>query len=409
MRSRTIVIGVAVIALAAYVAWRFVRPMNIFVVSEAFERPVDTTEVPSPLKTLRAAECGDCHETIYEEWKTTIHSQAWTDPYFQADWKFDGEQQICRNCHTPLDRQQEHRVLGFRDREKWDPILAPNPDFDPGLQHEGVTCAGCHLRDGEIVGVLGLEDKPHPVRRIASANQVCLRCHVVGGERWDTFWRFPPCGTVAEIQAGGDDRRGRSGETVIEDVAALGCVDCHMPAVERPLVDGGPVRPARRHLWRGGHDPDMVRRALDVRLEALPAQRGRTRRFRLTLTNAGAAHYVPTGTPDRHLRVGLRAVDRDGAVLRAEEWLIKRRVLWRPFIVDLWDNRLAPDEPRIYELALDEADLAEAVAVEAVVRYGLVGERRRRRIGYENETPIHYVVFHEQIPLRADLQGAGDE
>ena len=30
-----------------------------------------------------------------------MHSQAWTDPYFQADWQFDGAQQICKNCHIP--------------------------------------------------------------------------------------------------------------------------------------------------------------------------------------------------------------------------------------------------------------------------------------------------------------------
>ncbi len=199
-KKRIFTIGI-LIAVVAFFVWRFVRPMNIFTVDEKFERPVDTSLVPPPLRTLRAEECASCHKETYAEWKTTIHSQAWTDPYFQVDWKFDNSQQICKNCHIPLDRQQEHKVLGFRDREKWDPILAPNPNFDAELQHEGVTCAACHLRQGKIVGTQGNTDAPHPVKKIADPNQICVQCHVVEGERWDTFFRFPPCGTVAEIEA----------------------------------------------------------------------------------------------------------------------------------------------------------------------------------------------------------------
>ena len=30
--------------------------------------------------------------------------------YFQVDFVFDGEQQVCKNCHTPLAQQQPDRV-----------------------------------------------------------------------------------------------------------------------------------------------------------------------------------------------------------------------------------------------------------------------------------------------------------
>lgn len=189
--------------------------MNIFVISPAFERPLDTRTLPVSLDALRASDCGRCHGAVYREWQTIMHSQAWTDPYFQTDWRFDGAQQVCRNCHTPLDRQQENRVLGFRDRDKWDPILAPNPGFDPALQHEGVTCAACHLRDGKILGPYGSVAAPHPVEKIADTNEICIRCHVVSGARWDTFYRFPPCGTAAEIAKTQGHWSGRSGEYTI--------------------------------------------------------------------------------------------------------------------------------------------------------------------------------------------------
>jgi len=387
---------VAFVLLAVFLGWRMLRPMNIFSVSEAFERPVDTTAAPPSLGALRAEQCGSCHGEFFEEWRSSMHSRAWTDPYFQVDWQFDGAQQICKNCHIPLDRQQEERVLGFRDAAKWDPVLEPNPGFDPALQHEGVTCAACHLRNGRILGVFGEANEAHPVEKIASGNELCLRCHVVSGERWDTFWRYPPCGTVTEIQAGHGAKLSRSGETRLSDPAALQCVDCHMPLIERALVAGGKLRATRRHLWRGGHDPDMLRKALSVRLEQTPAG---SRRFRLTLTNVGAAHFVPTGTPDRHLVLSVRLLDADGRVLAESERVIKRTVLWRPFIVDLWDNRLRPGQPATHDFEFSQRGAAQARSVEAVLRYGLLEESRRRRIGYQNKEPIAYELYRERQPL----------
>ncbi len=399
-RKLTLIVGIGVTVLLAFLGWRFVRPMNIFVVTENFERPMDTSKLSTPPQALRADACGACHRKIYEEWKTSIHSQAWTDPYFQIDWKFDGLQQICKNCHIPLDRQQEHKVIGFSDKEKWEPILADNPDFDPKLQHEGVTCAACHYKNGKMLGAIGDLKAPHLVEKLADANEICLRCHVVQGDRWDTFFRFPPCGTAAEIEAGAGNWQSRSGEITVSKVSELGCVQCHMPAVERALVEGGPVRQARRHLWRGGHDPQMVKQGLDIRFVEIGADATDRRAFALTLTNVGAAHYLPTGTPDRHLSVRLRVLDRDGHPLEEEEHLVKRTTMWRPFIVDLWDTRLPRGQPRSYRIEFPAASKSTPVAVEAVVRYHLLDEKRRARIGYRNTEPIDYEVFRSRIALR---------
>jgi hypothetical protein len=408
-RKTSVIIGVGITILAAFLVWRLVRPMNIFVVSESFALPIDTSAVSASTDALRANTCGTCHREIYEEWKTSIHSEAWTDPYFLVDWKFDDLQQICKNCHIPLDRQQEHKVLGFRDEEKWEPILADNPGFDSKLQHEGVTCAVCHLKNGKILGAHGDLDAPHPVEKLAESNEICLRCHVVQGARWDTFFRFPPCGTAAEIEAGAGRWQGRSGEMTVRNVGELGCVQCHMPVVERPLVEGGRVREARRHLWRGGHDPAMVKQGLDVRLAETGTDAADRRAFTLTLTNVGAAHYLPTGTPDRHLTVQLRVLDREGHALKEEEHTLKRTTMWRPFIVDLWDTRLPPREPRAFRIEFPTARNPAAAAVEAVVRYHLLDEKRRARIGYENAEPIAYEVFRSRIALEQTQAKATNE
>jgi hypothetical protein len=272
------------------------------------------------------------------------------------------------------------------------------------------------------------------VKKLQDPNQVCMRCHIVDGERWDTFFRFPPCGTVAEIRStlaqfpdnqdpeslltpmankdaaserdndepfnapgSGAITPGKSGEITASGTHVLGCVQCHMPLANRPLVKGGVVRKTRQHLWRGGHDPEMVKKALTIEFAEETRSRQDTRVFQLTLTNTGAAHYVPTGTPDRHLTVHLRLLDEQGGVLNEQNHTIQRTVMWRPFIVDLWDTRLALWQPRRYELEVPVD--SRAVKVEAEIRYHLLAESRRKRIGYENKTPINYAVFRKQIPL----------
>jgi hypothetical protein len=379
------IVGWGLLALGLlFVAWRMVRPMNIFTVSDSFARPMAVTTLPEPLASPSAEECAGCHAEIYQEWQTSMHRQAWDDPYYQVDLHFDGDQQICLNCHIPLANQQENLVTGFRDRERWDPILVPNPGFDPLLQHEGVTCLVCHLHAGAIAGPFGGSDAPHAVVQRADANAVCHRCHVVSGARWDTFFRLPPCGTLDEIRTTGEE---------------ADCVACHMPAVERPAAAGAPLRPGHRHLWRGGHDPETVRAALRVELDEVSAGAPERRRFALTLTNAGAAHYLPTGTPDRHLTVTFRLLDRAGHLLQVEDHRLRRAILWRPFIVDLWDTRLPRDQPRSYTFTFATGGRHPPATLEVTVRYHLLDEARRRRIGYQNTEPIAYDLFRRRVDV----------
>ncbi len=422
-----------------FIVWRLLRPLNIFIVDDRFAWPVDTSQAPVLLADLSATQCAECHPDFYQEWKTSIHSQAWTDPYFQADWQFDGLQHNCRLCHTPLDRQQPEKVLAYRDSDKWDPVLVDNPGFDENLQHEGVTCAACHYRDGKIVGVLGTTNAPHAVQKIADPNQICVRCHIVEGERWDTFFRYPPCGTVAEIrrtqqtdlQARHDDfvstmkllpekavegissliTTGSSGEASALDYPSLACVQCHMPLLERPLVAAGERRLTRQHLWRGGHDPAMVKQALSFDFaEYKPAdsETGSNRIFRLMITNIGAQHFVPTGTPDRYLSVQLRLLDAQDKVIDEKNYRIRRTVMWRPFIIDLWDTRLRRWLPEHYELSVNNTE--NAVKVEALVKYHLLDESRRQRINYHNKTAINYEIFRGKISLsdESEEQQSGD-
>ena len=425
IKRKTILITAFATALIAFLGWRLVRPLEIFSVSSRFEYPVATAKIPAIFASLSAKTCATCHAAVHRDWKTSMHAHAWTDPYFQTDYRHEGTKQICLNCHTPLDRQQKFRVLGFHDGDKWDPILAPNPQFDPALKQEGVTCAVCHLRQGFIYGPYAGLDAPHPTKRWNNSNEVCVRCHVVNNRRWDVFYRLPPCGTVAEI-AQTRRRLAQRHQTVetafrispqpaisaslpddgygagipASKVAALNCVECHMPAAMRPMVAGGMPRAAGQHLWRGGHDSKAVAAALRATFAPGTASPGQ-QRYVLTLTNTGAEHDVPTGVPDRHLTVDLRLLDAAGHVLRSKTYTVERTVLWRPFIVDLWDTRLKPGEPQHYSIAFDTG-ARQPASVEAVVRYELMDASHRARLHYRGA--VSYVVFQKRIALHTPAE-----
>jgi len=360
------------------------RPLNIFIVEDKVAYPFQT-EIPDGLKTLRASECGECHDEIYREWSQSIHARAWTDEYFQADKEFEGDPPVCKNCHIQLDRQREQRVVGFADSERLHPLTEANPDFDPQLRDEGVTCAVCHVRDGLVLGPFEIDDAPHKVKaapELFSGKEPCQLCHLVSGNRWDMFYRKPPCGTLDEIEETG---------------TSPDCVGCHLPRVSRPMAKGGPVRTGGKHLFHGGHNREKVKGALRVATRL--SQKQAETRVDVTLTNIGTTHYLPTGTPDRHLSLELRVVDGNRQAIEEKTFILKRHVMWRPFIVDLWDDRLPFNQPRVFSWSFTlRADSAVAT-LEVVVRYHLLEEQRRRRIGYNNTKPIQYSIFEEAIPL----------
>lgn len=370
-------------SVVIFLAWRFVRPLEIFVVDDKFALPINIT-VPKGLNSISAKSCATCHREIYNEWKTSMHSAAWSDPYFRADFVFDGSKQICLNCHTPLANQQESLVIGFTDNERLSPILKPNPRFDKELQDEGVTCAVCHIRDGKIVGPFVTGTAPHEVivdKSMASGMKPCVRCHVVSGDRWDTFYGLEPCGTVAEIQKSGREPN---------------CIGCHMPEVSRPVATGMMVRKSGVHTFKGGHDRDKVESSLKVEYKK-KIQEGKSE-YIFILTNIGAAHFLPTGTPDRKLTLEVKLIDKTGSIIKEEIYTMKRYIMWRPFIVDLKDTRLPYGEPREYSFDFKN-DSGSPATLDVKVRYHLLDEKRKKRIGYKNTEPINYIIYQKELPL----------
>jgi hypothetical protein len=225
----------------------------------------------------------------------------------------------CQHCHAPLAEQSPLRP----------DTLAANPDFDPALRGRGIPCAACHVRgherfgpprrDGSLAGTAPPETLPHGgVTRTPAylASEFCRDCH-----------QFAPDGYALE----GKLLQDTYNEWKASRFAAAGvqCQDCHMPD--------------RRHLWRGIHDPAMVRRGLSISVVDEPAAPGRVA-TRLVVESTGVGHRFPTYvTPIVVLRAEL--IDAAGRAVAGtrQEYRVGREVTL-DLERELADTRLAPGE-----------------------------------------------------------------
>ncbi len=308
---------------------------------------------PAPVKEpqtgLRASDCGSCHQDQYNDWKHSTHSMAYLDLQFQSEIAKPGAPvQLCMNCHLPLGNQHETLADG-----------SANPSFDAALQREGVTCAGCHVRqeNGHSI-VVGTDstspDAPHPV--VADREYLldrCETCHQAAVRLDDQY--VCSFNTVKEWQESPYD--------------ATHCVQCHM---EKGSGESGPFS---RHLFPGGGVPkrfDLFPYLLTVRHQTgLQFESGSVSldgagrlRFALKITNAGAGHYVPTADPERFVLVRAMLLDSQGRELQRREYRIGQIWQWQP-ARKLSDNRLAPLETRQHTFLFSAEEEARFLDIQA--------------------------------------------
>ena len=248
---------------------------------------------PVPDLGLSAASCARCHGRTHDDWAASQHATAYTDPRFQSSWRAWPEG-WCLMCHLPLAEAQAEitptgtpAVLGVQVGS----VRPPGP-----LASEGVSCAVCHVRDGQILSAEPpgwMARLAHPIRAEPALAQpdFCGSCHDFPFQNHTprqpfTFGAEPLQDTLDEWAG---SQAAAEGQT---------CQTCHLPA--------------GRHTFAGGHDLDLVRRAL--RVSVVPTDAGAD----VTLRASGVGHRLPTGDPCRRLELQLCAdPDCDQVVGRA--------------------------------------------------------------------------------------------
>ncbi len=281
----------------------------------------------SPIeRSLSPADCGTCHPVQFADWRTSIHAKtmgpgvagqlvemARTDP---------ASARTCPSCHAPLAEQSAE----LRRAREW----VANPAFDPALRQQGVVCASCHVRGHQRFG---------PPRRDGTVGDLTPRGRLPhnGVTRSPVYLRSEFCASCHQFAPNGLALNGKPLQNTYEEwrqspAAARGlqCQDCHMPD--------------RRHLWRGIHDPEMVRSAVEISLATERARHapGDELRATLTVANTGVGHFFPTYVTPR-VAVRMELVDSAGASIPGS---IEERAIAREVPPDLSreisDTRIAP-------------------------------------------------------------------
>ncbi|MBL7049129.1 MAG: hypothetical protein ISR96_06425 [Nitrospira sp.] len=146
---------------------------------------------------LSAEKCRACHEVIFDEWKGSAHNRAFTSPNFRA---LSNEYRLnqCIPCHSP-------------DSVFSDKLTARKVNIE-----EGVNCHACHALEGALQGPVEkrLPFQIHPIVEKNEAyrkSEMCGKCHI------STFQEYKDSGKVDAT-----------------------CQDCHMPQVQRTIIDNKP-------------------------------------------------------------------------------------------------------------------------------------------------------------------------
>lgn len=240
--------------------------------------------------SLAPDDCAHCHEAQWQQWRGSLHSHT-MGAGIQWQLRLMGQEQAnrCLRCHAPLAEQKA--LVAIQQGWPGAPTSAP-PDYVPtGLADHGLVCAVCHVRGHQRFGPAANKQLEEPVPHggfVESAafgdSRFCATCH-----------QFPPDGP----RVNGKLQEDTYGQWQASRYAPQqSCQSCHMPE--------------RQHLFRGVHDRDMVRQALEVQLEVLPGPQEDEALARAVVRNAGAGHHFPTYMVPK-VDVVLDLVDAHGA------------------------------------------------------------------------------------------------
>ena len=337
MRYASLVTGVTVLILL------LLTPLAASSADPYWSRPVKGLHTPPDGTTetqpgrYYPKSCAACHAGQFEDWSSARHARSvGVGLMAQLDPDKPGFAASCYRCHAPLKAQAAALASG-PDPNRY----AANPGFDEGLKGTGVNCAVCHLRDGIIYG------PRHPAatngahksaqNKLFSGSEFCAACHQL-----DSGYKLggkPLMNTVAEWTKSGYAEKN------------VTCQGCHMP--------GG------RHLFKGIHDPAMVKSGIDIVAKRLGGDR--LRGARLKITNSAVGHMFPTYvTPAVEIRGSL--VDSSGVKITKS---IKKAVIGRRVELDLsrelFDTRIAPGESFSFDYDPERRPGAKAILLEVWV------------------------------------------
>jgi nitrate/TMAO reductase-like tetraheme cytochrome c subunit len=284
--------------------------------------------------------CKACHKARYNEWKGTMHAYSNNDAFYSGTFVLASKEtngavdHFCSRCHTPIGE-----------------LAGEVPPVDHSklsdVAKEGVQCDFCHtLKGHEGLGNAQYIVQPGEVK-LGPFPDGDAMAHKVAFSEFHTTPEF--CGTCHNVD---HPVNGLHLETTYTEwkespynaddpATRTTCQDCHMtpgPGVTKPNPGkASEIAKERPHIWT--HDmvggggvaalvgeaetmqtaEAMLKSAVTMALQ-LPDEvsKGAKAQVKVSLTNVGAGHYVPTGVTElRDMWLELEVTDAAGKAVFA--------------------------------------------------------------------------------------------
>lgn len=224
--------------------------------------------------------CRECHTAIYDEWRLSAHSRAYTNEFYRSitnEYRIS----VCISCHSPANAFSQEIMR----REA-------NPE-------EGVHCQTCHLRNGMLQGPVE-KQLPFDIHPIMEKNMDYLKSSLCGNCHKKTFEEYRDSGEKNKT-----------------------CQDCHMPEIKRTIIDNRPwvwlkdTYTFKKHSFNiqdTKEISDKISISLDIKDSSLLSGD-------VTVENKSVPHNIPTGGYGYHeALVNISLLDAAGAPLEKKTY-----------------------------------------------------------------------------------------
>jgi tetratricopeptide (TPR) repeat protein len=248
----------------------------------------------NPRSVLNAEYCGHCHQEAYHQWRQSVHSNSFRQPWYLKNVNtLIAEKGVqfsrhCEGCHNPI-------ALFSGDLSQGMPKKRPFED-------EGITCSICHaIQSTDTTGtgsyVMGIpavlvDEKGAPVTRPVSDSEIlghldrhkqavmrpllkttefCAACHKATITRSLDDYKFLRAFTVYDEWQGASFTK-QSPLPFYRKDAVSTCQTCHMP--RQPLAPNAQDAGAKdgtlvSHRWLGGNSLNAAYYKFDEQSEKL--------------------------------------------------------------------------------------------------------------------------------------------
>lgn len=350
--------------------------------------------------SLAPESCASCHASQFEDWRNSLHSKAMgpglIGQLVVMPTHARGDHQACIRCHAPLAEQADSLVATIKQAKKQ--AKQQRLPAGGGLHSQGLVCAACHVRQQEWHGPprrdgseLNADAKKFPhggwkANRAFESSQFCAACHQFKDDEYALNGKLLENTNKEWL----DSRYARQG---------VSCQACHMPD--------------RRHLWKGIHDAETVRKGIEIRTGAATMANDRLS-AKIIVSNTGVGHYFPTYVTPKVVLHGFQQ-DAAGHKLEGTEQLF---IIGRQVSLDLTkeiaDTRIAPDAEASFDYRAPRHPSATALTWQVeiqpdafylefyreLLKYPTKGEEKRLISEARDQASASpYIVFSKSLAL----------